>query len=217
MRALNTYLLEIGSSLSASQIEIAHNAGQGIGGLFGAEVLTGNRRLRLSGARQRVEDRIVRPWREARAGAYERLMNRLRALDPEIPELLDGAWNQIHLPGPGALVAIANFGVEAIDRVLQLAAPDAAVIEWCTAHGLSARAKDDGPVTRAARISYQLRSRPGDKKLVRSELSALITMCSELNSRLNAGKHASQGTLLALQAYLVSTEALLMQLFVDDE
>jgi hypothetical protein len=73
-----------------------------------------------------------------------------------------------------------------------------------------------GRPTYATRARYILRDRGSQQKLVVSQVEAVVEQVSELRSRLQAGKHASSGSLVALKAHLVSTEAVLVQLTLED-
>jgi hypothetical protein len=73
-----------------------------------------------------------------------------------------------------------------------------------------------GRPTYGTRARYVLRDRGSQQKLVVSQVEAVVEQVPELRSRLQAGKHASSGSLVALKAHLVSTEAILIQLTLED-
>ena len=214
LEALNSYLADIIPHPAMQQLQLARMAGHGINGLLATEILTGDKRVKLSGARERVEREVVQPWRAAPMAARQRLLGVLCGLDPELADLLDGAWARVDNPGPGAMVAIANFGVEVIDRTLRCAATDEVVQQWWAQTEAEPEVDQRGHPTRSARIRYILRQRKVDTKLVQSQETALTDMCRELVSQQNAAKHASRGSLAAVTAYLISTEAFLHQLFL---
>jgi hypothetical protein len=83
---------------------------------------------------------------------------------------------------------------------------------WWSSTGHASKIERNERPTRTDRIRFILRNRKGDISLLGSQCAALATMCSELISRQNAVKHASQATLQAATAYLISVEAFLHQL-----
>lgn len=162
---------------------------------------------------EQVEVIAVEPWREGMLDVREELSRALADLDPEIVNLLDGAWVDVQKPGPGALVKISSCAVEALDRALRTSAPDQAVRDWAAGRG--PRLLDgNGRPTRGARVRYVLRDRKGDQKLVEAQVDAAVAFINELIGRLQAAKHASVGDIAAVRAHLVSVESALGQLFV---
>jgi len=110
-------------------------------------------------------------------------------------------------------VKVATCTTEALERTLRGLAPDADVWAWLSGQKHSSQDLDShGGPTYATRARYALRDRSSDRKLVSTQITAVIAQVPELRSRLQAGKHASAGTLVALKAHLVSTEAVLVQL-----
>jgi hypothetical protein len=162
---------------------------------------------------EQVELIVVEPWREGLLDVREELNRALAELDPEIVNLLDGAWVDVQEPGPGALVKISSCAVEALDRALRTSAPDRDVLDWVAGRG--PRLLDDkGRPTRGARVRYLLRNRKGDQKLVEVQVEAAVTFVNELVGRLQATKHASVGDITVVRAHLVSVESILGQLYV---
>jgi hypothetical protein len=162
---------------------------------------------------EQVEVIAVEPWREGMLDVREELSRALADLDPEIVNLLDGAWVDVQKPGPGALVKISSCAVEALDRALRTSAPDQDVRDWAAGRG--PRLLDgNGRPTRGARVRYVLRDRKGDQKLVEAQVDAAVAFINELIGRLQAAKHASVGDITAVRAHLVSVESALGQLFV---
>ena len=93
-------------------------------------------------------------------------------LDPFVPDLLRNAWHDVLKGGPAKLVTIATCAVEVIDRSLRSAAPDATVKEWAEKSARPRKMLFDshsGRLTRAARIGFILRERPGDRDLLDAE------------------------------------------------
>lgn len=162
---------------------------------------------------EQVELLAVEPWRAGMLDVREELSRALAELDPEIVNLLDGAWVDVQKPGPGALVKISSCAVEALDRALRTSAPDREVLDWVAGRG--PRLLDDkGRPTRGARVRYVLRNRKGDQKLVEVQVDAAVTFVNELFGRLQAAKHASVGDITVVRAHLVSVESILGQLYV---
>lgn len=139
----------------------------------------------------------------------------LERIDPKIPELLNGAWDDIARNGPAAVEKTANCAVEAMDRALRKAAPDDAVHAWHTGTKRSAKeweGRDRPP--HALRVRYLFRDLAGPRDLVVAQADAFATVVKRLRSRLEAAKHASQAELVAVQALLTQAESLLITLFV---
>jgi hypothetical protein len=114
-------------------------------------------------------------------------------------------------------VKVATCAAEALERTLRALAPDAEVRAWHTQHGRPPSELDSkGRPTYAVRARYILRGSKGVQCLVTSQVDAVAGQVPELRSRLQAGKHASSGALIALQAHLVSVEAVLVQLVLGE-
>lgn len=119
--------------------------------------------------------------------------------------------------GPAATVKVATCAVEALERTLRKLAPDADGQAWHIHQRRPASELDSkGGPTYAVRARYVLRSHIGVQRLVTSQVDAVVALVPELRSRLQAGKHASSGTLAALQVHLVSVEAVLVQLLLGE-
>ncbi|GGP56200.1 hypothetical protein [Streptomyces sindenensis] len=164
----------------------------------------------------RVESEIVEPWMAARQKVVADLYVVLRRIDPKIPELLNGAWDDINRNGPAAAEKAANCAVEALDRALRHAAPDDAVRAWHAENGRSAKeweGQDRPP--RSLRVRYLFRDLAGPRDLVVSQVDAFAKTFGRLRGRLESVKHASQGDLVAVQALVINAETLLITLFLS--
>jgi hypothetical protein len=214
--ALNAYNSYLTVPPAADQAWMAVHAGNGVGGLLGAELLTGELVDREDEAVSRVHLQVIQPWRQAPQAARERLHAVLADLDPGIPELLDGAWAEAVDPGPAAKTKLATCAVEALDRALRAAAPVADVRRWWAETNVTSEVDEKDRPTRSARVKFVLRARPGDRTMVDAQVSALATLSRELVSRLQAAKHSSASSQAAAEACLLAVEALLHQLFLVD-
>ena len=59
-----------------------------------------------------------------------------------------------------------------------------------------------GRLTRAARIGFILRERPGDRDLLAAEEKPLVAGLAVVRGRLEAVKHASEGDIVDVQGHL---------------
>jgi hypothetical protein len=71
----------------------------------------------------RIQSDVLAPWQTARLDLAGKLYAVLGALDPKVPDLLDGAWDDLSRRGPAAAEKIANLVVEVLDRTLRAAGP----------------------------------------------------------------------------------------------
>jgi hypothetical protein len=163
----------------------------------------------------RVGSDVVEPWMAARQQVTADLYEVLARLDRKIPELLNGAWDDISRNGPAAAEKAANCAVEAIDRALRIAAPDDAVRAWHqeTSRPASEWEGRDRPPHRL-RVKYLYRDLAGARDLVVSQVDAMATVVKRLRGRIEAAKHASQGDLVAVRALVCQAESVLITLFV---
>jgi hypothetical protein len=165
---------------------------------------------------ERVEIDVLSPWREGPQAARKELLRRLKEIDPELADLLIGAWDEAVHAGPAAVVKLTGCAVELIERVLRALAGDSEVTAW---YGESGRPKMDtdngGGPTYAARARFVLEGKR-ERRLVVSQIDAVVAQVAPLRGIFQAGKHASAGSLTSLRIHLMSTEALLMQLLELD-
>ncbi|WP_331730138.1 hypothetical protein OHV05_35665 (plasmid) [Kitasatospora sp. NBC_00070] len=83
-----------------------------------------------------VEEQILAPWQRGRLEVVDELYARLRVFDPTVPELLDGAWDDVQRRGPAAVDKAVQCIIEALDRTLRKAAPNEEVSAWFSGAGL---------------------------------------------------------------------------------
>lgn len=166
-----------------------------------------------------LSEDVVDPWVSGPQDVREGVRELLRRLDPHVPDFLDAAWNQVVTGGPAASQMAANAVVEAIDRTLRAAAPDAEVLAAAERGELGKNATylrgGKAAPTRRGRVAYILRSRPGDVKMASSLVESMVTSTAKLVEELQAGKHSSPLPLVLVQTHLVSAEALLTHLVLD--
>lgn len=169
---------------------------------------------------RRVETEVLHPWEQGRLTAARKLYERLGEIDPTVPELLEGAWEDLDRRGPGAVSKAAHCSVEALDRILRAAAPDDEVRSWHSTSGRPAKEWEgrDKP-TRSLRIKFIVRGLGSERTVAVGQFESLATMLTPLHGRLEAAKHASQGDVTIVRSLLLSAESLLTMLFlssVDD-
>jgi hypothetical protein len=124
-----------------------------------------------------IESDVVEPWRTARQQVTDDLYVVLAGLDRSLPELLNGAWDDIARNGPAATEKVANCAVEAIDRALRFAAPDEAVRAWHSQNGRpDSEWEGRKNPTHRLRVKYLCRDLPGARDLVVGQVEALGTV-----------------------------------------
>jgi Predicted pPIWI-associating nuclease len=212
-------LRALASSLQAQpsprRLLVASIAGVNVGAVMSAETLSGplddSVNDEIAGD---ARGQVIEPWREAPLRARELLYQRLSTIDPSVPELLDGAWDDIDRDGPAAVTKIANCAMEAIDRTLRAIAPDEQVLGWHTDTGRSIGELHEGRPTRPLRVRYALEGRKGEVKLGLAQVDAAVALVKALPGPLQAAKHTSDITVIVVQALLVSVEASLYYLLL---
>jgi hypothetical protein len=215
--AYQSYLGHLPATLTRRQQVVSRAAGHGINGLLATGVLLEvEPEADVETLVPLVNRDVVEAWTAGPAAVRTELYERLRDLEPWVPELLEGAWHGVVNPAPARLVTIANCAVEAIDRALRAGAPDADVETWIPTSGRRQADfyAESGRLTRAARIRFILRTRKGDRRLVEEQTVALIATCTLISQRLQAAKHVSEHDVVTVTCCLLSAEALLAQLFI---
>jgi len=163
-----------------------------------------------------VELEVLAASAPARLRAARELYARLGAIDPTVPELLEGAWEDIERDGRAAASKAAHCVVEALDRTLRAAAPDDAVREWHTRAKRSAREFGDrGQVTRPLRVRYLASEIGGTRELVVAQYESLTGLLSPLHGRLEGVKHASTADVTLVRSLLLTAEGFLTLLFLS--
>ncbi|MGA5703045.1 hypothetical protein [Peterkaempfera bronchialis] len=195
-------------------------AGQATLGLVGGDLLTSvSADDDLSEeVTERVEDRVLTPWQKARLDVFSDLYAALASLDPTVPDLLDGAWDDLHRAGPAAAVKAANCVIEVVDRTFRAAAPDERVREWHSAQRRPASEWEGQPrPPHALRAKYLARNLGDDRVLVEAQAEAFAAMSRRIRGPVQRIKHASQGDISRVKALLLSAEYLLVALFLTGE
>ncbi len=178
LRSYRQFLDALPPEPREAQLRLSLVGGRGINGLMGTELLTGDvdEEDEADGAAL-VDVEVIEPWTAGPASARSELLVVLGGIDATVPELLNGAWDDVVRQGPAALVKIANCAVQALDRSLRAAARDDDVRQWVAAAKKPPEFIDArGRPTRAARLHYLLRDRKGERKLIDSQASALVAV-----------------------------------------
>jgi hypothetical protein len=131
----------------------------------------------------------------------EGLRKSLGSLDQRLPRRLDGAWERVSRRGPDAASQAAHSLMEAIDWTLRLAAPESAVLAWHAAEARPDKELHNGKPTRALRVEWLLRGRPGEADAARLHLRAL----DDLVRVIQAHKHSADEADIAVVARLILT------------
>lgn len=211
-RQLRAFLFSLPDPPGAHNLAIGARASHGVAGFAGFDVAVLDDAP--SEAIDRIETELLVPWREGPQAARDELLRRLQEIDPELPELLLGAWTEIDLtsPRPAAVVKMTTCATELIERSLRTLAPDEAVTDWYSAPGRPKMEADSrGGPTYGARARYVLEGKP-ERRLVVSQIDAVVAQVPSLRGLFQSGKHASAGTITSFRTHLLSAEALLMQL-----
>ncbi|WP_037913315.1 hypothetical protein [Actinacidiphila yeochonensis] len=169
-------------------------------------------------ANERVEGMVLAPWEEARVNVFRDLYAVLASLDPTVPELLDGAWDEVDRAGPAAAVKAANCVIEVVDRTFRAAAPDDKVREWHE-EGRRPKAEWEGESRppHALRAKYLARNLGDDRELIEAQADAFAVMSRRIRKPVQKIKHASRGDITKVKALLLSAEYLLVSLLLGGE
>jgi len=218
-RELRAFLARMPVAPDVDELTFAVRASRGVAGIAAADLLAADGVVELE-AGELLEAEVVDPWVSGPQKSRAVLLARLGALEGSIPELLQAAWDQVERKGPAAVSMAAHAVVEAVDRTLRAVAPDEAVLTAQAAGDLNKEAVYDkgGRLvpTRTGRIALALlQRRPGEAKLVAAQTKALAKTVSVAQEELQAGKHASEGTVGLIRTYLVSVEYVLTQLLYE--
>jgi hypothetical protein len=209
-RQLRQFLVSLPEPPVVYDLRIGARASQGVAGFAAFDVAV--RDDVASDTIERVEIDVLSPWRDGPQAVREGLLRRLEEIDPELANLLIGAWDEAMNAGPAAVVKMTTCAVELIERVLRALAGDIEVRQWYSETGRPKMEIDDnGRPTYAARARYVLEGKQ-ERRLVVSQIDAVVSQVAPLRGIFQGGKHASAGSIASFQSHLLSTEALLMQL-----
>lgn len=218
----NRGLLTLQPEASASALRAFVTTGRASLGITGADILTSSESEEelVGPSVEAVTAEVLQPWESGRLEIARELRAALGRHDVTLPDLLDGAWDDITRRGPAAAVKAANCVIEVMDRVLRAAAPDAAVVAW---HASSGRPLSDwegvdptkGHPPHNMRVRYLMAGRGEISQVVQHELEALLALRAKTRQRLQAVKHASKGNVATVRALIMATENFLMSLFLE--
>lgn len=103
---------------------------------------------------------VLEPWQTGPARAREDLFTALAVVQPDLPDWLKAAWEDIERDGPKAASKIANCAVECIDQTLRVVADNSDVMAWITEVGQQLGWVDEkGRSTRRAKVMFVMRNR----------------------------------------------------------
>lgn len=215
-KELRKHLSGLSVAPSVDELTFATHASRAVAGMTTADLIVSVGEID-DDSRKLVEVEVVEPWLTEPRNARQELLNSLREIDPQIPELLRAAWAQVGLNGPAAVAMASHAAVEVLDRTLRALAPNDAVLAEHEAGRLpsnSVYVKDDNVApTRAGRVAYAVqRCHPGQTKLVGVQTKALAASVTNLQDFFQAGKHTSAGSVGLVRMHLVAVESVLTQL-----
>ncbi len=218
-RELRGYLAGMPLAPDVDDLNLAVRASRGVAGIAAVDLLASPGMIDPE-AGELLEEEVVEPWVSGLAASRKLLLDRLGGLDGTVPDLLREAWHQVERDGTSAVSMAAHAVVEVIDRTLRAVAPEQAVLEAHASGRLNSDAVYDksGKLapTRDGRIAYALlERRPEEARLVAAQTKALVKSVTFVHEDLQAGKHASEGTVGLICTYLVSVEATLTQLLYE--
>ena len=130
-----------------------------------------------------VDEELV-AWDMAPSATRERLLDRLRELNPSLPNKLRGAWERVTVGGPDAGAQAANSLIELLDWTFRAATASVDLVSWHSAEQRPAEELHRGRPTRSLKVSYLCRDEPS-ASLVR----AFTKIISETFSSLQELKH----------------------------
>ena len=206
--------------VSVPALRSAGAGGHGVLGLLATTAIGAPAEKGLSGLLAVVETEVVEPWTLGRIGWQDQMFEAVGRLDPQIPELLRGAWDDVSRRGPAAVSKISNCIVEAVDRSLRAAAPDDEVRIWFSEANLPASCWDAGRrrPTRNLRIRYVLRESHRDNiRLAETHCELVAELARSLVDATQSTKHTGDAAIGRVRSLLVTAEALLSMLFCVDD
>lgn len=214
-RRLRNYLEHLPLEPSSRDLTVAALASRGVAGIAAADILNSPGDVDTDSG-DLFSAEVVEPWLTGHQKSRDRLLKRLAQLDPAIAELLVGAWEDIERNGPAAVSKASHCAAEVLDRTLRAISPNDASLDWHAAEGRPDAELHNARPTRRLRIAFALHQRPGiEAKVVAAQTEALAATTASLQTKLQAGKHASAGELELVRGYLVALEAMLTQLLSD--
>lgn len=218
-RELRSFLQRLPLEPNLDDLTLGVRASRSVAGIAAADILRNEGEVDPDASRL-LEAEIVEPWMTGPEASRNLLFSRLAQLDPDVPDLLRGAWAQVERDGPAATSMASHAVQEAIDRTLRAIAPDELVLRLFEAGRLAKDAlyecNGKWVPTRAGRIATALHERhPGETKLIMAQTKALVASVTYLTGNLQGGKHASNGTVGLVRTWLVAVEATFTQLLYE--
>jgi hypothetical protein len=217
-RRYDSYLDGLPARPIARRVAVAEAAGDTQSGLLIAESLTADglsndRRQELAETFTTVS---LEPWQNGPADARDELFAALAELDPELPDWLKAAWDDIVRDGPKGASKIANCAVECIDQTLRVMAAVEDVAAWIAQVGPKSGWIDDkNRPTRRAKIMFVMRHRSErDAKLAVAQVEALATLVHDVMGNLQSVKHGKAPTMAIMRGWVQATEGALSQLLL---
>jgi hypothetical protein len=213
---VSEFIADLDDSSDATELEVAVSANFSVASLLTFDLGTHDiPPEQYAEAQERFSTDVLPPWMRGPVRASAELYTALHQVAPKVPDLLTGAWDDIARDGAAAAFKIGGCAVEALEWTLRALAPDEDVLAWYASPGRPVVELDsrDRP-TYATRVRWILREpeHKGHRRLITVQVEALVTQSTELRSRFQASKHAGQGDVEVLRAYVVALEAVLHQL-----
>ncbi len=216
-RLYDDYLAGLPPRPIARRAAVASYAGDTQTGLIIAESLAApgiraDDREELAG---QLSETVLEPWQTGPSSARADLFDILAVLDPELPDWLKAAWDDIVRDGPKSASKVANCAVECIDRALRVAAPTADVLVWLEGIPSKSDYLHDGRPTRKARVMFVMRNRARrDTALAVAQIDALGKLIQEVMNNLQSVKHGEAPSIVTMRSWVLAAEGALTQLFV---
>lgn len=158
---------------------------------------------------------VLEPWQTGPARAREDLFAALALLQPDLPDWLKAAWEDIERDGPKAASKIANCTVECIDQTLRVVATVGNVMAWIADVGEQPGWVYEGRPTRRAKVMFVMRQRSKrDARLAASQVEALAALVQDVMVDLQSVKHGPAPTIAAMRGMVQATEGALSQLLL---
>lgn len=184
--------------------------GHHVASLIGGEALLDASELVTKEFVAEIEEFAIEPWRSSPFEYRTRMLDHLAVIAPDVPELLDGAWDDIRRNGPAAVTKIADCGVEAIDRTLRALAKEEDVLAWHAEGRRPAKELNDGKVTRTLRVRYILREQArSEVKLTERAVEAVVEFAAALSGPLQDAKHTLDASIARVRSLFAAAEAAL--------
>lgn len=214
------YLGDLGVTPTRFELDATLHSGLGVNGLLGADALSSedvqddvDLETELA---DRVEELLLTPKQAGRLAVLEDLRSALARVDGTVVEMLEGGWAVVHEAPPAAAEMAAHCAVEAIDRALRAASPDAEVESWLPTSGRPEKEwySTNRRLTRAMRIRYIMHGHKSEAGMASLMTDSLIALQKKTSDQAQAIKHASAGDLSKARGLLTTAESILTLIFL---